>query len=265
MTGASIDVGEVPAFAQRISYVGELGYELYGPIEMGARLWDTLWAAGREDGLIAAGFGAFDSLRLEKGYRLWGQDIGTEHDPFEAGLGFAVRMDKDFQGREALEAIRARGSAEKLVPMVFDDPRTVVMGKEPVWAGGRVVGNVTSANYGYSVGRGIVYGYLPVDARRPGHAGRGRVLRRAARRHGDRRARCGTPRANDCGREHHRSRKEDLPWRSSTTRGSCCTRGSASRRTSTRPATTGSLGTASTTTRTTRATTAIPSPSTGTS
>ena len=163
MTGASIDIGEVPAFAQRISYVGELGFELYGPMEMGARLWDTLWAAGREDGLIAAGLGAFDSLRLEKGYRLWGQDIGTEHDPFEAGLGFAVRMDKDFQGRDALEAIRARGSAEKLVPMVFDDPRTVVMGKEPVWAGDRVVGYVTSANYGYSIGRGIAYGYLPVD------------------------------------------------------------------------------------------------------
>ena len=163
MTGGSIDVGEVPAFAQRISYVGELGYELYGPMEMGARLWDTLWTAGRDDGLIAAGLGAFDSLRLEKGYRLWGQDITTEHDPFEAGLGFAVRMDKDFQGHEALEAIRARGSAEKLVPMVFDDPRTVVMGKEPIWAGDRVVGYVTSANYGYSIGRGIAYGYLPVD------------------------------------------------------------------------------------------------------
>ena len=112
MTGASIDIGEVPAFAQRISYVGELGYELYGPMEMGARLWDALWAAGRDDGLIAAGLGAFDSLRLEKGYRLWGQDITTEHDPFEAGLGFAVRMAKDFQGREALEAMRERGSAQ---------------------------------------------------------------------------------------------------------------------------------------------------------
>ena len=163
MTGTSIDVGDVPAFAQRISYVGELGFELYGPIEMGARLWDTLWEAGREHGLIAAGLGAFDSLRLEKGYRLWGQDITTEHDPFEAGLGFAVRMDKDFQGRAALEEKLARGAAEKLAPMVFEDPRTVVMGKEPVWADGRVVSYVTSANYGYSIGRGIVYGYLPVD------------------------------------------------------------------------------------------------------
>ena len=76
---------------------------------MGDRIWELLWEAGREHGLIAAGGGAFDSLRLEKGYRLWGQDIHTEHDPFEAGLGFAVRWDKEFQGKTALEAIRDAG------------------------------------------------------------------------------------------------------------------------------------------------------------
>jgi glycine cleavage system aminomethyltransferase T len=156
-------VGEVPCFAQRISYVGELGWELYGPIEMGARVWDLLWEAGRDHGVIAAGLGAFDSLRLEKGYRLWGQDITTEHDPFEAGLGFAVKLDKDFQGRDALRAKRARGPAEKLACMTLDDPDAVVMGKEPIWADGRVVSYVTSAAYGYSIGRGIAYGYLPVD------------------------------------------------------------------------------------------------------
>jgi glycine cleavage system aminomethyltransferase T/glycine/D-amino acid oxidase-like deaminating enzyme len=161
MAGRSIDVAEVPLFAQRISYVGELGWELYGPMEQGARLWDALWDAGRDHGLIAAGLGAFDSLRLEKGYRLWGQDITPEHDPFEAGLGFAVRMQKDFQGRTALEA---RGEpAERLACMTFDDPRTVVMGKEPIHHGDRVVSYVTSAAYGYSVGRGIVYGYLPSE------------------------------------------------------------------------------------------------------
>ena len=95
--------------------------------------------------------------------RLWGQDIDTEHDPIAAGLGFAVRMDKDFQGRAALESIRAAGPAERLVAMTFDDPRTVVMGKEPIWHDGRVVAYVTSATYGYSIGRGIVYGYLPAD------------------------------------------------------------------------------------------------------
>jgi glycine cleavage system aminomethyltransferase T len=161
MTMRELAIGEVPAFAQRISYVGELGWELYGPIEMGARVWDLLWEAGVEHGLIAGGLGAFDSLRLEKGYRLWGQDITTEHDPFEAGLGFAVKMDKDFQGRDAL---RAKGEpAERLACMTLDDPDAVVMGKEPIWADGRIVGYVTSANYGYTIGRAIAFGYLPIE------------------------------------------------------------------------------------------------------
>jgi glycine cleavage system aminomethyltransferase T len=128
---------------------------------MGERLWDTLMRAGAEHGLIAAGLGAFDSLRLEKGYRLWGQDIHTEYDPLSAGLGFAVKWDKDFQGKQALERIRDEGAAKRLMAMTFDDPRAVVMGKEPIWHDGRVVSYVTSANYGYSIGRGILYGYLP--------------------------------------------------------------------------------------------------------
>jgi glycine cleavage system aminomethyltransferase T len=163
VTARPIHVGEVPVLAQRISYVGELGWELYGPTESGARVWDLLFAAGREHGLIAAGLGAFDSLRLEKGYRLWGQDIHTEHDPLEAGLGFAVRWDKEFTGKTALEAIRDAGPASRLVAMTLDDDRHVVLGKEPILHDGRVVSYVTSANYGYSIGRGIVYGYLPVD------------------------------------------------------------------------------------------------------
>ncbi len=161
MTWRKINVGETPIYAQRISYVGELGWELYGQVEMGQRLWDTVWEAGREHGLIAAGLGAFDSLRLEKGYRLWGQDINPEYDPISAGLGFAMKWDKDFQGKPALERIRDEGPAKRLVAMTFDDPRTVVLGKEPIWHDGRVVSYVTSANYGFSIGRGIVYGYLP--------------------------------------------------------------------------------------------------------
>jgi glycine cleavage system aminomethyltransferase T/glycine/D-amino acid oxidase-like deaminating enzyme len=163
MTMRQLAIGEVPCFAQRISYVGELGWELYGPIPMGARVWDLLWETGRDHGLIAGGLGAFDSLRLEKGYRLWGQDITTEHDPFEAGLGFAVKMDKDFQGRDALRERLDRGSIETLACMTLDDPDAIVMGKEPIWAGGRVVGYVTSASYGYSIDRGIVYGYVPTE------------------------------------------------------------------------------------------------------
>jgi glycine cleavage system aminomethyltransferase T/glycine/D-amino acid oxidase-like deaminating enzyme len=165
MTARYLNVGEVaPVWAQRISYAGELGWELYGQIALGQRAWDVLWEAGREHGIVAAGGGAFDSLRLEKGYRLWGQDIHTEHDPFEAGLGFAVRMDKgEFQGREAVQRKLDMGSADKLACITFDDPAAVVMGKEPILHEGRVVSYVTSAAYGYSIGRGIVYGYLPAD------------------------------------------------------------------------------------------------------
>src|SRR5215217_10179 len=163
LTARYINVGDVgPVWAQRISYVGELGWELYGQIAMGDRAWTLLWEAGREHGLVAAGVGAFDSLRLEKGYRLWGQDIDTEHDPLSAGLGFAVRWDKDFQGKEALQRLRdAGGPSRRLACMTLDDPRAVALGKEPIALDGRVVSYVTSANYGYSIGRGIAYGYLP--------------------------------------------------------------------------------------------------------
>ena len=114
--------------------------------------------------MLAAGGGAFDSLRLEKGYRLWGNDIHTEYNPYEAGIGFTAKMDKgDFIGREALEQIRIAGLKRKLCCMVLDDPSAVVMGKEPILDGDNVLGYVTSANYGYSIGCGIVYAYLPID------------------------------------------------------------------------------------------------------
>ena len=122
LTAKAITIGEVPALALRISYVGELGWEIYAPAEHGLRLWDTLWEAGLPLGVIAAGGGAFDSLRLEKGYRLWGADIHTEYDPYEAGLGFAVKMQKgDFVGRDALLAERQSGGpARRLVGLHID-------------------------------------------------------------------------------------------------------------------------------------------------
>ena len=143
---------------------GELGWELYGQFQMGDRAWDVLWEAGREHRDRRGGRRRVQLAPPQKGYRLWGQDIGPEHDPFEAGLGFAVRMDKgEFQGRAALEAILERGPTVKLSCVTFDDPSVVVMGKEQIWSGDRVVSYVTSASYGYTVGRGIVYGYLPVE------------------------------------------------------------------------------------------------------
>jgi dimethylglycine oxidase len=157
-------VGTVPAFAIRISYVGELGWEVYAPTEHGLRLWDLLWEAGRPLGATAIGGGAFDSLRLEKGYRLWGADIHSEHDPYEAGLGFAVRLGKgDFAGREALLRARSAGPARRLCCLVLDDPAVALLGREPILGGGEALGYVTSANFGYTVGASIAYGYLPID------------------------------------------------------------------------------------------------------
>jgi glycine cleavage system aminomethyltransferase T/glycine/D-amino acid oxidase-like deaminating enzyme len=169
LTARSITIGEVPALALRISYVGELGWELYAPVEYGLKLWDRLWEAGQPLGVAAVGGGAFDALRLEKGYRSWGADIHTDYNPYEAGLGFAVRLDKGaFIGREALQRIKREGAAQKLCCITLNDPAQVVMGKEPILNGEKVLGYVTSANYGYTVGKSIAYGYLPLDYAEPG-------------------------------------------------------------------------------------------------
>src|SRR6184192_4082552 len=169
LTARSLTIGTVPTYAIRISYVGELGWELYTPTEYGLRLWDTLWKAGQPLGVTALGGGAFDSLRLEKGYRLWGADIHSEYNPYEAGLGFAVRLNKgDFIGRDALLRIKQQGITRKLACMTFDDPTVAVLGKEPIFAAGQCVGYVTSANYGYTAGKSIIYGYLPLDCAEEG-------------------------------------------------------------------------------------------------
>ncbi|HEV8636427.1 MAG TPA: FAD-dependent oxidoreductase [Chloroflexota bacterium] len=168
-TARRVTIGWVPTLALRLSYVGELGWEIYAPTEYGRQLWDTLWAAGQSLGVVAAGGGAFDSLRLEKGRRLWGQDIHTEYNPYEAGLGFAVALGKgDFLGRPAMQHVKAEGPRRRLSCLTFDDPAIVVMGKEPILDRGRVLGYVTSANYGYTVGHSIAYGYLPIEYAAPG-------------------------------------------------------------------------------------------------
>jgi glycine cleavage system T protein len=170
-TAKEISIGPIPAIALRVSYVGEPGWEIYTNSENGIRLWDSLWEAGKPFGIIAGGLAAFDSLRLEKGYRLWGSDIHTEYNPYEAGLSFVVKLEKssDFIGREALIHLREKGGIErKLCCMTLDDETKVVMGKEPIMDGDKVLGYVTSANFGYTVGRGIVYGYLPLDYAKEG-------------------------------------------------------------------------------------------------
>ncbi len=158
----SFHIGHVPVTALRLSYVGELGWELYASADMGRKLWDELWAAGQPHGIVAAGRSAFGSLRLEKGYRSWGTDMTTEHDPYEAGVSFAVRMEKDgFLGRAALHGRSEAAATRRLVALVIADPTRVLMGKEPVLIDGRAVGYVTSAAFGYSIGQSIAYAWLP--------------------------------------------------------------------------------------------------------
>ncbi|MGC0237694.1 GcvT family protein [Arthrobacter sp. SD76] len=155
-------IGGVPVTAMRLSYVGELGWELYTSADNGQRLWDTLWKAGQPHGIIAAGRAAFSSLRLEKGYRSWGTDMTTEHDPYEAGLGFAVKMTKDnFVGKKALEGRTEENSTRRLRCLTINDGRSIVLGKEPVFYKNQPLGYITSAAYGYTIQKPIAYAYLP--------------------------------------------------------------------------------------------------------
>jgi 4-methylaminobutanoate oxidase (formaldehyde-forming) len=170
MTAQELTVGDVPARALRVTFVGEFGWEIYASSEYGAALWEILWTAGREHGLVAGGYRAIESLRLEKGYRVWSTDLTAETNPYEAGLGFAVKLDKPggFCGRDALLAARAEGLTRRLRAVVLDGDR-VVLGSEPVRIGDDIVGRVTSGGYGYTLNASIAYAYLPVDAK-PGTA-----------------------------------------------------------------------------------------------
>jgi 4-methylaminobutanoate oxidase (formaldehyde-forming) len=164
MSSREISVGNIPVTASRVTYVGELGWELYCPSEYGLQLWDALTAAG---GVTPGGYRAIDALRLEKGYRAWASDLNAETTPDEAGLSFAVKRDKgDFIGRDAL-----REPEQKLVCLVLDDPRAIALGSEPVRAAdGTIVGRVTSGGYGYAVGASIALAYVPLAYTEPGTA-----------------------------------------------------------------------------------------------
>ncbi len=147
----------------RVTYVGELGWELYCPTEYGASLWDALWDAGEGHGLIAGGYRAIDSMRVEKGYRVWSSDVTPEDTPYEAGTGFAVRLDKgvDFVGRAALAAQKERGPSRRLRCLELADPQAVTLGSEAVRVDGEVHGRVTSGGYGFRVDRSLAFAYLP--------------------------------------------------------------------------------------------------------
>ena len=161
-TAQRIGVGNVEALALRVTYVGELGWELHAPVEQLQGLYRALVEAGAPDGLRLAGHYAINSLRLEKGYRAWGHDISPDDSPLEAGLGFAVAWEKPggFLGREALVRQRTEGVRRRLASFVLDDPKVMLWGSEPIRRDGEIAGYTTSAAYGYSVGGAIALGYV---------------------------------------------------------------------------------------------------------
>jgi 4-methylaminobutanoate oxidase (formaldehyde-forming) len=159
-------VADVPVRALRVTFVGEPGWELYCPTEYGAGLWRALWEAGERHGMLACGYRAIDSLRLEKGYRVWAADITPDETPHEAGLSFCVSTDKSFVGSDALAG---RAPTRRLRCITLGDPRSVVLGNEPVRIDRQICGRVTSGGYGYTVERSIAYAYLPPEVE-PGTA-----------------------------------------------------------------------------------------------
>ena len=161
-----IVVADVPTRALRVSYVGELGWELYVPAAGAGLVWDALM---REGGVTPAGYYALDSLRIEKGYRAWGRELTPDDSPLEAGLGFTVRLDKPggFIGRDALVAQRARGVSRRLLLFALEDAEAVAWGDETIWSGGRVVGTLTSAAHGHTLGRPVAMGYVACTAGAP--------------------------------------------------------------------------------------------------
>ncbi len=156
-----IDIGYANVLAVRIGYVGELGYELYVPQEFAAHVCETLWSEGEAHGIANAGYRAIDSCRMEKGYLYWSGDITPDYNPYEAGLGFAVALDKgDFIGREALAKIKASGVQRKLCSFTIEG-FAPLHGGEAILHGGKVVGSVSSAGFGHTLGKTIAFGYVP--------------------------------------------------------------------------------------------------------
>jgi 4-methylaminobutanoate oxidase (formaldehyde-forming) len=168
-TAREIMVAGIPVWALRVTYVGELGWELHLPVDGAIAVHRALMEAGAPHGIRNAGYRAIESLRLEKGYRAWGADIGPDHTPLEAGLGWAVKLRKDipFLGREAIETQKAGALKKRLAAFTVDDPAIVLLGRETIYREGARVGWLTSAGWGYTIGANIGYGYV----RDPGGVG----------------------------------------------------------------------------------------------
>jgi 4-methylaminobutanoate oxidase (formaldehyde-forming) len=159
---ALIELGYALVRATRITYVGELGYELYIPSEFARGVYDVIVEAGRAFGLRHAGYHALDTLRLEKGYRHWGHDIGPEDTPLESGLGFAVKLDKaiDFIGRDRLHARKQKPATRRLASFLLKDDVHLLYRDEPVWQDGRRVGRIMSGGFGHTLGASVGLGWV---------------------------------------------------------------------------------------------------------
>jgi 4-methylaminobutanoate oxidase (formaldehyde-forming) len=164
MHARDIRIEGFDVFAQRVTYVGELGWEFYLEPSVAMQVWDRLMAAGQTVGIRPGGYRALDSLRMEKGYRYYGTDLTLLDNPLEAGLGFCVRFDKgDFNGREALIAAKAAGIKRRLrTLLVGEQDYVTIYGGEAVYADGSLVGRIRSCAYGFTIRRNIAYSYLPV-------------------------------------------------------------------------------------------------------
>jgi 4-methylaminobutanoate oxidase (formaldehyde-forming) len=155
LTAREVEIGYSRVLVMRVTYVGELGYELHIPSDQAASVWEVLESAGRDLGLRPVGLAAMESLRIEKGYRDYGVDIDVTDTPITAGLAFAVAWDKgDFRGRAALEASRADRSS-RLVNLILDDPGPVLHGSEPVFRNGAYIGFLQAGAFGHTLGASV--------------------------------------------------------------------------------------------------------------
>ena len=158
-------IGYAPVMSFRVTYVGELGYELYIPTEFAVHVYESLWDAGQDLGIKNAGYRTISSMHLEKGYADWGSELTPEYTPFDAGLGFCVALDKDdFLGKDALAKVKAAGAAWKLCSFTIDTGQPLMLqGSAPIIQGEKVVGVTTSSGYGHTVKKNICYGFIPAE------------------------------------------------------------------------------------------------------
>jgi 4-methylaminobutanoate oxidase (formaldehyde-forming) len=161
-TARRVSVARCPVLALRVTYVGELGWELHMPTDVAVTVYEALMAAGADLGLVNAGYRAIETLRLEKGYRAWGSDIGPDHTPVEAGLASACKMKSGlpFLGREAVAAQLAGGVKKRLAGFTVDDPTVILLGRETIYRDGVRVGWLSSGGFGHTLGKPIGYGYV---------------------------------------------------------------------------------------------------------